>query len=167
MIPNFANFTSPLCIIFDLNLLLLHKSALGSARRKFILSAWLIVIPNTAAAGGYQCCSVGKKKTHNCNFNVCLSLSRFEHFWAHCMSFLTPGLLKPVKIPLCYFRNVAHGRLWDNGHSFSAFRTKTQVFFPQMHGFPLTTAYVVKIGRCGNIRRPACQAWVMAICTAR
>lgn len=31
-------------------------------------------------------------------------------------------------------------------------------FILQMHGFPLTAAYVVKIGRCGNIRRPACQA---------
>lgn len=104
-------FTPPLYITFDLNLLLLQKSDPGSAGLKFILSAWLIVTLNTAAAGGHQCCN--RKKTEHCNFESCSSLIQ---------------TFKPVKIPLCYV--TVHGRRWDNGHSFSAFRTNTDARFP-------------------------------------
>lgn len=109
--PNCANFQSPLCITFDLNLLLLRKSDPRSAGRKFSLSAWLIITLNTAAAGGYQSFSE-KKKQHITVTLMWVFLLPDSNVSVHTLlgwvSFLTPGLLKPVKIPSCCFRNVLY-----------------------------------------------------------
>lgn len=106
---------------------------------------WLIVTLNTAAAGGHQCCNRKKQNT--------VTLSLFPPWFKHL------NLLKSH----CVISDMAADEIMGTHFLHSG---PTCFFFLQMHGFPPTAAYVVKIGRCGNIRRPACQAWVMAICTA-
>lgn len=124
--PNSANFTSPLRITFDLKQQILQESDLRSAGRKFILCAWLIVTFNTAAAWGYQRCSSRK--------HITVTSSSLSYAFLCTVlgwrSFLTFGFFKSVKTPLCYFRKAIHGCRWDNGYSFSAFRTST-VFFAE------------------------------------
>lgn len=141
-LPTAANFTSALCVsAFDPDTASTPQKSdprgqRGGSSSRLSDSVYnLLRLPQPEALAFRI---MKKTTTHNCNFNV--FFLRLIPTWV----FWPLGSWKPAEM-----------LRWDNGLSFSAFRTSTDE----------RLAYAVKIGWWGNIRRgPACQSWVMGIC---